>query len=143
MRRAVRVGSGNSLLVHLRCLEIKHEWPAAAWAPFLPDGRAVFFGGTRAPAWKIVADRVEPGGEFKIDLTGLAQGQLSADGKRVAAAIGGRAAAFEMESGRQLWTWTPPPSFGAGGVRGVALSPDGGHLVTANGDGTVYVVRLP
>ncbi len=50
-------------------------------------------------------------------------------------------AVFELESGRQLWTWPPPPHFG--GVRGVALSPDGGHLLTANGDGTVYVICLP
>ena len=31
----------------------------------------------------------------------------------------------------------------ANGVTSVALSADGGHLLTANGDGTAYVVRLP
>ena len=48
---------------------------------------------------------------------------------------------FDLETGRSVWDWTPPPHFG--GVAGVALSADGGHLATANGDGTAYVVRLP
>jgi WD40 repeat protein len=143
MRRAIRVGGSQTRLVQLRCLQVKHEWAPAAWAPFLPDGRAVLFGGKKAPAYKVSLDKVEPAGEFNIDLTGMAQGDLSADGKRVAAAIGGRAACFDLESGRQLWTWTPPPYFGGGGVYGVTLSADGGHLLTANGDGTVYVVKLP
>jgi WD40 repeat protein len=141
MRRAIRVGGAKTLLVHLRCLQVKHEWDAVSWAPFLPDGRAVFGGADKAPVWKIAAEKVEQVGEFPLDLRGLTQGHLSADGKRVAAVVGGRAAAFDLESGRQLWAWTPPPPFG--GVRGVALSPDGGHLLSANGDGTVYVVRLP
>jgi WD40 repeat protein len=141
MRRAIRVGAGKTLLLHLRCQQVLREWPRAAYAPFLPDGRAVFLGGTDSPAWKITADKVEETGRFKLNLTGMTRGHLSADGKRVAGLIGSRVAAFELESGRELWTWTPPPHFY--GVGGVALSPDGGHLLTANGDGTVYIVRLP
>jgi WD40 repeat protein len=143
MRRAIRVGGGKTRLLHLRCQQVLREWPLVAWAPFLPDGRAVFFGDARkTPAWKISADKVEEAGEFKLKLPGLSQGTLSADGKRVAAILGsGQVAAFELDSGKQLWTWTPPAHFY--GVRRVALSADGGHLLTANGDGTVYIIRLP
>ena len=59
----------------------------------------------------------------------------------MAAVLGGKAAVFGVEAGQPVWEWTPPPHFG--GVRGVALSPDGRDLLTANGDGTVYVIRLP
>jgi WD40 repeat protein len=141
MRRALRIGGTKTRLLQLRCQEVKHEWNPVSWAPFLPDGRAVFFGGTNAPLWTITADKVEQTGRFDLDLSGAGPGHVSADGKRVAAVVGPRVAAFDLGSARQLWTWTPPPHFG--GVRGVALSPDGGHLLTANGDGTVYVVGLP
>jgi WD40 repeat protein len=142
MPRAVCVGGGKTRLLHLRCQQVVREGPPAAWAPFLPDGRAVLCGGAEAPAWKISADKVEEAGRFKLNLTGLSQGALSADGKRVAAILrSGRVAVFELETGEQRWTWTPPAHFY--GVRGVALSADGGHLLTANGDGTVYIIRLP
>jgi WD40 repeat protein len=49
MRRAIRSGGGKTLLLHLRCQQVKHEWAATAWAPFLPDGRCVFLGGADAP----------------------------------------------------------------------------------------------
>jgi WD40 repeat protein len=141
MRRAIRVGGSKTRLLQLRCQEVKYEWNPIAWTPFLPDGRAVFFGGNQDPIWKITADKVEQTGHFDLDLAGAAPGQVSGDGKRVAAVVGPRVAVFELASARQLWSWTPPPHFG--GVRAVALSPDGGHLLTANGDGTVYIVALP
>jgi WD40 repeat protein len=141
MRRAIRVGGTKARLLHLRCQEVKHEWPSVAAAPFVPDGRAVFLGGKDAPVWKITADGVEESGRFNLNLSGMMAASVSADGKRVAVLLGGRVIGFELESSRQLWTWTPPPPFG--GVRGVALSPDGGHLLTANGDGTVYIIRMP
>jgi WD40 repeat protein len=141
MRRAIRVGGSKTRLIHLRCGEVKHEWPPTAWAPFLADGRAVFFGGAVAPAWKVKGEKVRPAGELKVNLTGMSAGALSADGKWVAAVIGAGVVVRSMESGGQRWAWTPPAHFY--GVRGVALSPDGGHLLTANGDGTAYVIRLP
>jgi WD40 repeat protein len=141
MRRALRTGGTKTQLLHLRCQQVKREWDPVAWAPFLPDGRAVFFGGAKAPAWTITADKVEETGQFTLNLGGLVTGHVSPGGKRVAAVLGGRAAVFDLESGRELWTWKPPDHFG--GVRGVALSLDGGHLLTANGDGTAYVIRIP
>ncbi len=141
MRRAIVVGGPKTRLLQLRCQEVKHEWAPTTWAPFLPDGRAVFFGGAKSPSWKIAADKVEEAAQFEVNLGGMARGNLSADGKWVAALLGNRVAVFELKTGRQRWAWAPPPHFYA--VRGVALSPDGAHLLTANGDGTVYVVRLP
>jgi len=141
MRRAIRAGGTKSRLLHLRCQEVKHEWNPVHAAPFLPDGRAVFLGGSDVPIWNITADKVEESGRFNLNLSGMTMAHLSADGKRVAALLGGRVAGFELASGRELWTWTPPAHFG--GVRAVALSHDGGHLLSANGDGTVYIIRLP
>ena len=141
MRRAIRTGGGKTRLFHLRCREVVHEWEPVTQAAFLPDGRAVFLGGPDAPLWKIAFKKVEAAGKYPLDLRGLSQGGSSADGKRAAAILGSKVAAFELATGKQLWTWTPPAHFY--GVRGVALSADGGHLLTANGDGTVYVIRLP
>jgi WD40 repeat protein len=141
MRRAIRVGGAKTRLLQLRCQEVKYEWKPVLQAPFLPDGRAVFLGGADAPTWKIAADKVVEGGHDPLNLAGMAVAHLAADGKRVAAVIAGRVAVFDRASGRQLWTWTPPTHFG--GIYGVALSRDGGHLLTANGDGTAYVLRMP
>jgi WD40 repeat protein len=142
MRRALRVGGGTTRLLHLRCQQVRHEWPGfQGWAPFLPDGRAAFFGGANTPVWKITQDDPKEVGQISLDLSGVQAGQISADGKRVAAVLPGKVAVFDLTSGELKWDWTPPPHFG--GIAGVALSADGGHLATANGDGTAYVVRLP
>jgi WD40 repeat protein len=140
-RRAIRAGGPKTQLLHLRCQEVKQEWELATWAPFLPNGQAILFGKPNPPIWKVTGDKPEETGRFSLNLPGLAAAHLSADGKRVAAVLAGRVAVFDLASAKQLWTWTPPAPFG--GVAGVALSADGGHLMTANGDGTVYIVRLP
>ncbi len=141
MRRVVAIQGGKAHLLHLRCQETRHEWPKApAWAPFLPDGKCVFFGGATAPVWKVTTDTPEQTGQLPLHLPAQT-GSLSGDGRRVAAVVAGRAEVFEVETGRSLWSWTPPKHFGT--VNGLALSSDGGHLATANGDGTVYIVQLP
>ena len=142
MHRAIRLGGGKQRLLQLRCQSVLHEWAdPVAWAPFLPDARVAFFGGASAPVWDVKGDEPKQTGTIGLNLSGLSAGALSGDGKRVAAVLGGKAAVFEVDGGRPVWEWTPPPHFG--GVRGVALSPDGRDLLTANGDGTVYVIRLP
>jgi WD40 repeat protein len=144
MRRAIRLSGGKAQLLHLRCQKSKHDWnPGPVAAPFLPDGKALFLGAATSPVWTITHDKVEEAGKDNLNLTGMGQAHVSADGKRVAAILGGRVAVFEVETGKEVWDrgWTPPAHFY--GVRAVALTADGGHLVTANGDGTVYVIKLP
>ncbi len=142
MHRAIRLGGGKERLLQLRCQSVLHDWNVpAAWAPFLPDGRVAFFGAATAPVWQVTGDEPKETGSIGLNLGGLTTAALSGDGKRVAAVLGGKTAVFDVNKPEPIWEWTPPPSFG--GVRGAALSPDGRDLLTANGDGTVYVIRLP
>jgi WD40 repeat protein len=147
MRRVLRSGPGKTWLIHLRCGQTLHDWPEAQWTPFLPDGQAVFFGGASDPIWQITGDKPEQHGEFKVNLSGSHTRALSADGKRVAAVFPvpatqqSHVVVQELSSARVIWEWTAPEHFGQ--VRAVALSPDGGHLLAGNDDGTVYVIRLP
>jgi WD40 repeat protein len=140
MRRAIRTGGAKTLLLHLRCQEVVRDFEPAGWAPFLPDGRAVFVGGPNARVYEIGADKVKEVEPFPVNLSGSAAVHLAPDGNRVAA-VAGRVIVLDLVTGKSLWSWTPPEHFR--GVRGVALSADGGHLLTANGDGTAYVIQLP
>jgi WD40 repeat protein len=141
MRRVLRSGGDKTRLIHLRCGESLNEWPQALWTPFLPDGLAVFFGATGDPLWQITGEKPQQHGEYKVNLTGAHTSALSADGKRVALVQTFRVSVQDLSSARVVWEWTAPQHFGL--VRAVALSPDGGHLLAGNDDGTVYVIRLP
>jgi WD40 repeat protein len=140
MRRAIRTGGGRMALLLIRCQEIKREWPAAAWVEFLPDARAAFFGGAETNVWQVAGEEPKETEPIHLNLSGLSSGHLAADGKRFAAIRAGRIGVFEMKPPRPIWEWTPPSHFV---VVAVSLSADGGYLLTANGDGTVYVIRLP
>jgi len=162
MRRAIRVGGTKTRLLQLRCQEVKHEWEPVVRAPFLPNNHAVFLGGPTAPIWRVTGDRPEQTGQFDLNLNGLTNAHISADGKRVAVILGGnrviegktrgkrvgtaaiagnQVSVYDLASAQRLWTWVTPAPFGY--VSGVALSPDGSHLITGNDDGTVYVIRMP
>jgi hypothetical protein len=88
-----------------------------------------------------VAGEVQEVSQIQLSLAGIAAGHLSGDGTRVAGLFGGKVAVHSLGPPRTVWEWAPPPHFG--GVSGVALSHDGKHLLTANGDGTAYIIRLP
>jgi WD40 repeat protein len=66
----------------------------------------------------------------------------SPEGDRIAStARDGTVRVWEAKTGRQLHLirlGLPAPY-----INGVAFSPDGRHLTTANSNGTAYVLRLP
>jgi WD40 repeat protein len=143
MRRAIRRGGNKTRLLHLRCQKTIHEWDSpVSWAPFESDGRALFFASaTVTPTWKIGPDKVQGGEAHPVKLANLSQGHMSDNEKRIVAIQSGTVSVYDCQSGSSVWSWTPPAHFY--GVREAALSGDGGHLLTANGDGTVYVIQLP
>jgi hypothetical protein len=59
------------------------------------------------------------------------------DGKRLAASGTRGVAVRDLATGKTVWTWRSP-----GPVESVAWAADGRHLVTHNGNKTVYVLRL-
>jgi WD40 repeat protein len=140
-RRALRSAGSSLKLLHLRCQEVRHEWAAASWNTFLPDGRVAILGGATGALWDVSGDEPRDAGTIRINLAGAPPGAVSRDGGRLAAVVGGRATVWDLQSERPLWEWAPPAHFG--GVRAVALADDGRYLLSANGDGTVYVIQLP
>ena len=50
----------------------------------------------------------------------------------------GRIILWDVAAGARRHEWQLP-----GWVKGVAFAPDGRHLAAANGNGTVYILRLP
>jgi WD40 repeat protein len=144
MRRAIRIGNPGprTSLLQLRCQEKVWDWDPVARAPFLPDNQAVFLGGSTDPIWRVAGDRPQQTGQFNVNLTGLTAAHVSADGKRVAAVLGGnQVSVYDFASAERKWTWVAPAPFGW--IRGVVLSPDGSYLITGNDDGTIHVIRLP
>jgi len=76
----------------------------------------------------------------KIDIgPGLADlpALFSPDGKAAAVFHGSTVVLLEMPSGNELKKWQFP-----GPVHGLAFAPDSRHLAVANGNGTVYILRL-
>jgi len=62
---------------------------------------------------------------------------VSPDGSLLAVAGGGQVAyVLSLESGKQKF------QFHLGPINGLAFTPDSRHLVTANGNGTAYIIRL-
>ena len=63
---------------------------------------------------------------------------FSADGKLLASSgADGRVLVYDSASGKPLHEWKMP-----GHVTSIAFAPDSRHLASANGNGTIYFLRL-
>ena len=97
------------------------------------DFRSDRFAGNSGKVWDASGDNLREGAGFSSGFQALA---ISRDGKRIASAGPDGHVLVTDEEGKKLREWQFP-----GPVNGVAFSPDGIHLLTANANGTAYVLR--
>jgi WD40 repeat protein len=64
--------------------------------------------------------------------------RFDATGARLASWSGSKLAVWDTTTGKQLHVWDWP-----GEIHAVAFAHDGNHLAVGNGNGTIYVLRLP
>ncbi len=119
-----------------------YEWNDSTSGAFLSEGtRLALLGRSTMPVWEMDAKEAKKVAEHNLTTTGLSSVVLSESSKRLAGIAGVKVVVLEVTTGQTLWEWRVPVQIG--GVNAVDLSPDGRHLLTANGDGTIYVIRLP
>jgi WD40 repeat protein len=140
------IGSASEVMAYLltkRYRKPLYQWKDSTSAAFLSEGtRLALLGRVTMPVWELRPDKkAERIAEHGVATAGLNSVVLSESSKRLAGIAGSNPVVLDMETGKTIWEWRVPIHFG--GVNAVDLSPDGRHLITANGDGTVYVIRLP
>ncbi len=123
----------------LRTEKELHFWQTNCLPRFKPDGKAVFLGANPTPVWDVQASPPREKEALPVDSGNAASAAFSADGKRLALSFRNGSAAVWDTAGKKVWEWTPPPWLQ---VRAVDLAPDGRHVLLANDNGTIYVVRL-
>ncbi len=67
----------------------------------------------------------------------------SPDGKRLVSGGAENRVVVWDTSGKKLIEWTAPTGAGGAYIGDTAFAPDGRHVVTANGDGSVWILRVP
>jgi serine/threonine protein kinase/WD40 repeat protein len=73
-----------------------------------------------------------------VDRTWFYAFSFSPDGRKLAWARNGPVGVFDLTSGQPSWGWKAP-----GVVNWLEWAPDGRHLITYNGNKTLYVLRFP
>jgi WD40 repeat protein len=122
----------------LRCFR-GHTWAATSVA-FSPDGHHAVSGSDDGTVrlWDLDADPPQGRTFFKWNTDNVWSVAFGPDGKTLASAgRDGRIILWNVLAGDKLREWQLP-----GPVRGVTFASDGRHLAAANGNGTVYILRL-
>jgi WD40 repeat protein len=89
--------------------------------------------------WDLAGDKPRVRAGFPVKAGAVWSVGWAPDGKTVATAgYAGRVILWDAASGKERRRWQLPGTVGC-----VAFAPDGRHLATGNGNGTVYVLRLP
>lgn len=87
--------------------------------------------------WELASGRemTKPRGKFDAPVSAVA---LSPAGDLVAGAtVAGEVKVWSVEPAAEIHSWTFP-----GSVADIVFTPDGRYLITANGNGSVYLLRL-
>jgi len=109
------------------------------WVTFSPDGGRLAYAGddTFVRIWDVA--RGECTSILRGHQANVYRLSFSADGRRLVSGDGkSRLILWDTESGKELKRWEMP-----GTVFGAVFSPDGRHVVTAQINGNLYVLRLP
>ena len=117
--------------------ELQHDLQGVRHITLSPDGKLLLI--ISQPV-SIVWDMEEsPPREYKLQLEGAAQNAFfTQDGKRLLVAEGNGVGIYDWVHNREVRRLKYP-----GSVRQIIPHPDQRHLFTVNGNGTIYVLRLP
>jgi WD40 repeat protein len=139
------VGSASEVVAYLLTKRYRkpiYQWNDSPSGAFLGEGtRLALLGRATMPVWELTSKEAKKLAEHNVATAGLSSVVLSESSQRLAGLAGGNPVVLDMTTGQSIWEWHVPIHFGR--VNALDLSPDGRHLITANEDGTVYVIRLP
>jgi WD40 repeat protein/serine/threonine protein kinase len=116
-------------------------WPMMGVVAFSPDGSTLtsasqVFTTGKLRFWEVASGQRR--GAVKDQRVAIYSAAYSPDGRMVATSdYTGRVTLYDPATGDELRQWTLP-----GSVREAVFSSDSRHLITANGNGTAYVLRL-
>jgi WD40 repeat protein len=110
---------------------------------FSPDGKrlAAAFSDGNVRLWDVSGVKAEvltPISESGFGGWGVVSVSFGPEGRYLAGALDGRVVVWDTTGHKRVWDHELP-----GVVMRVAFAPDGRHLATLNGNGTVYIFRLP
>jgi WD40 repeat protein len=114
---------------------------AAVWSvAFSPDGRHVAAGDHDGfvRLWDVSGTEPKMRPLLKWHSGGVFSVAFAPDGQTLASASWGPIILWDVASGAKRHEWQLPSA-----VEGVTFAADGRHLAAANGNGTVYILRLP